>query len=105
MRFGLAHKNLGCLLAVATPISNIFEVNIVFSSCPVKVDGKDLFADFIPLLVMDFDIILGMDWLSNHYAILDYRNKKVTFHIPGTAEFNFDSIMEVAPIYGITLSL
>ncbi|XP_057996241.1 uncharacterized protein LOC131175603 [Hevea brasiliensis] len=46
---------------------------------------------------MDFDVILGMDWLSTHYATLDCRNKKVYFHIPGVEEFSFDGDRSVAP--------
>ena len=30
----------------------------------------------------DFDIILGMDWLSEHHAFIDSREKKVFFEIP-----------------------
>ena len=38
----------------------------------------------------DFDIILGMDWLATHYALVDCFAKRVTFHIPGQPEFCFE---------------
>lgn len=61
MRFRLASKSLKCPLLEATPISDTFKVNMIFSSCPIKMNDKGLSGDLIPLLVMDFDIILRKD--------------------------------------------
>ncbi len=61
------------------------------------IDGKILPADLIPLPVINFDVILGMNWLSTHYATLDCRNKNVYFHILGIEEFNFDGDKSAAP--------
>lgn len=55
-------------------------------------DDKDLYVNLISLSMMDFDIILVMDWLSNHYATLDCRNNKVIFHISDIKEFSFDGL-------------
>ena len=40
----------------------------VFKGCEVMVEGVLLKANLIPLEMTDFDLILGMDWLSNHKA-------------------------------------
>lgn len=53
------------------------------------VKGKELFANLFLLYVMDFDVILGMDWLAQHYATLDYWKKEVIFRIPNDVEFQF----------------
>ena len=37
--------------------------------------------------VIDFDVILGMDWLAQHYASLDCHEKDVIFRIPSDEEF------------------
>ena len=34
-------------------------------------------------------VILGMDWLAQDYASLDYREKVVTFRILNNEEFRF----------------
>ena len=34
-------------------------------------------------------VILGMDWLAQHYASLDCREKVVIFRIPNDKEFRF----------------
>ena len=37
----------------------------------------------------DFDVILGMDWLTTHYAVIDYRRKHVRFSPPNANLFEF----------------
>ena len=37
----------------------------------------------------DYDIILGMDWLSAHHAVIDCRKKRVQFQPPEGEEFDF----------------
>ena len=58
-------------LYVATLLSDSVKVRLVFPSYLVVVEGRELVADLMVLLVLGFDIILGMDWLVNHYATLD----------------------------------
>ena len=41
------------------------------------IQNKDFPVDLIVLGIHDFDIILGMDWLSRHKAILDCYKKEV----------------------------
>ncbi|MQM20939.1 hypothetical protein Taro_053969 [Colocasia esculenta] len=36
----------------------------------------------------DFDAILGLDWLKEHYALEDYRRKRFVFRILGEDEFS-----------------
>ncbi|XP_077230150.1 uncharacterized protein LOC143863354 [Tasmannia lanceolata] len=38
----------------------------------------------------DFDVILGMDWLSTHHALVDCNKKVVTFEILGEEKFCFE---------------
>ena len=40
-------------------------------------------ADLIELEMVDYDVILGMDWLNTHHAIIDCRKKLVLFKNPG----------------------
>ena len=68
--------------SVMTPLSDELETDIFFPSCPVLVEGRELFADLVLLDVIDFDVILGMDWLARHYASLDCREKVVIFQNP-----------------------
>ena len=57
--------------------------------CRELVEGRELLADLILLDVLGFDVILGIDWLAQHYISLDYREKVVIFRIPNDEEFRF----------------
>ena len=76
-------------LSITTPLSDELEKDIFFPSCPVLVEGRELLVDLVLLDVLEFDVILGMDWLARHYASLDCREKVVIFRIPNDDEFHF----------------
>ena len=40
-------------------------------------------ADLIELNMIEFDIIMGIDWLASCYANVDCRGKIVRFQFPG----------------------
>jgi hypothetical protein len=48
----------------------------------VSLAGYETKIDLIPLELQDFDIILGIDWLSKYKALIDCYAKTVTFQIP-----------------------
>ena len=45
--------------------------------------------DLIELSFREFDVILGMNWLSRHRVIVDYRRKRVTLRTPNDDEVIF----------------
>ncbi|XP_040967968.1 uncharacterized protein [Gossypium hirsutum] len=50
-------------------------VNLICHNCPLKVKGCDFPADLMLLPFREFDIILGMDWLMKHDAVVNCREK------------------------------
>ena len=53
--------------------------------------------DSVLLSVMDFDVILGMDLLPQHYAVVDCWSKEVIFKILNDEEFKFVGDKSSAP--------
>ena len=47
------------------------------------IEDEILLVDLVELDILEFDVILGMDWLSAHHAVLDCFNKVVTLSISG----------------------
>ena len=45
--------------------------------------GFQTWADLVILDMIDFDIILGMTWLSPYNVVLNCNTKFVTLEIPG----------------------
>ncbi|XP_075663221.1 uncharacterized protein LOC142632761 [Castanea sativa] len=76
-------------LCVDTPVGGVVVADSVCKACVVKIADRELLADLTLLEMRDFDIILGMDWLAAHYAIVDCHRKKVIFQVPGEIEFCF----------------
>ena len=54
-------------------------------------------ANLIPLKMIDFDVILGMDWLSNHRASVNCFTKEIRFEKPRNPEFEFVGDRRVLP--------
>ncbi|XP_049387927.1 uncharacterized protein LOC125852238, partial [Solanum stenotomum] len=70
-------------IRVSTPVGEPLVVNRVYRSFLVVLSGYETWVDMILLDMLDFDVILGMDWLSPYHALLDCYAKTVTLAIPG----------------------
>ena len=51
---------------VTSPLGHNVNVNRVYRNCPIVIQDKKISADLISLPFQEFDLILGMDWLSKH---------------------------------------
>ncbi|XP_063950154.1 uncharacterized protein LOC135152907 [Daucus carota subsp. sativus] len=74
---------LNCPIELLNEVMNIqlanqerVPVSQVYRNCEVEILGSKFCADLIPFKLGEFDVILGMDWLSKHNAQIDCRNKK-----------------------------
>ncbi|XP_070056276.1 uncharacterized protein [Nicotiana tomentosiformis] len=61
---------------------NSVVVDRVYQSCIVTFCGYETRADLLLVDMTDFEVILGMDWLSPYHTILDCHAKTVTLAIP-----------------------
>jgi hypothetical protein len=60
--------------------------------CPkvnLKIRGVDFVTNLIVLESKDIDVILGMDWLSKHKALINCTKMSVKLTIPGGKEMEF----------------
>ena len=64
LKSGWQASRMAIPLSVVTPLSDSLDSDVFLSNCPVLFEGRELLADLVLLEVMDFDVILGMDWLS-----------------------------------------
>src|ERR1043165_8477010 len=46
--------------------------------CPISIQSQIFLENLIQLPFREFDVILGMDWLSKHRAIVNCKNKKLS---------------------------
>ena len=64
-------------------------VSLCYSGCELSLGGKTLLADLAPLPMVNFDIILGMDFLSSYHAVIDCFRKEVSFQVFENDEVKF----------------
>ena len=69
--------------------SNSVVVNRVYRDCPIRIREDEFLGDLIGLLFREFDVILGMDWLSRNQVVVDCRMKRVTLRTPSGEEVTF----------------
>ncbi|XP_070021856.1 uncharacterized protein [Nicotiana sylvestris] len=67
---------------VSTPMGESVVVRRVYRSCDVKIHDQHTLADLHELEMVNFDIIMGMDWLASCYANVDCWTKIVRFNFP-----------------------
>ncbi|KAG5540501.1 hypothetical protein RHGRI_020647 [Rhododendron griersonianum] len=75
---GLETEHLGSAMRVTSPLGGHISVGLVCRSCEIEVSGLRMTYDLRVLDMVDFDVILGMDWLSAHRAVIDCYRKIVT---------------------------
>ena len=51
------------LFFVSTPIGDSVIAKRVYRGCVVSISSREALVDLIELDMVDFDVILGMDWL------------------------------------------
>ncbi|XP_070035916.1 uncharacterized protein [Nicotiana tomentosiformis] len=78
----IPHESLGTPLFVSTPMGDSVIVDQIYRSCVVTFCGYETREDLLLLDMTDFEVILGMDWLSPYYAILEFNAKTVTLAMP-----------------------
>src|SRR5262249_40304030 len=84
-------------LSIITPLGDSMDVKHMYTSCVVELGGRKLLADLIELPVLDFDVILGMDWLVVNHATIDCYRKCIEFKPEGETEFVFQGDRSEVP--------
>ena len=72
-------------------------VQLVFKSCIISICGIDTLVDLMLLEMVDFDVILGMDWLASCHATMDYHLKEVKFDIPEGSQYVYNGNNCITP--------
>ncbi|XP_074374558.1 uncharacterized protein LOC141714965 [Apium graveolens] len=60
-------------------MGNSVVISNVYRECPIAVGDRNCNVNLLPMEMHDFDVILGMVWLSVHRATIDYQGKRVFF--------------------------
>ena len=66
-------------ICISTAVGMSVDVHVEYPNCPVRIGDHVLPATLLPLHMRDFDVILGMDWLEKHKAVIDCESRVVKF--------------------------
>ncbi|XP_073129718.1 uncharacterized protein [Henckelia pumila] len=72
--------------------------NLVFQNVDLEFQGNKVVADLIVLPMLEFDIILGMDWLTKNGVSIDFQRIMVTIRKPQGGQFTFESVQNKSQI-------
>ncbi|XP_075483853.1 uncharacterized protein LOC142524010 [Primulina tabacum] len=85
-KLGLKPELLAEPFRIATPTNKAIETHEIHKNCLISIGNQTFSADLIQLVMADFDIILGMDWLARNNAIVDCKRKRVKLRTPNQEE-------------------
>ncbi|XP_057984590.1 uncharacterized protein LOC131169386 [Hevea brasiliensis] len=68
-------------ILVTNPLGHSVMVMKVYKGCPLIIQGYEFLVDLIELPFHEFDMILGMSWLSRHQVMVDCQLKRITLKI------------------------
>ncbi|KAL0537323.1 hypothetical protein IC582_026300 [Cucumis melo] len=77
------------VLSVSTPSGECMLSKEKVKACQIEIAGHVIEVTLIVLDMLDFDVILGMDWLAANHASIDCSRKEITFNPPSMASFKF----------------
>ncbi|XP_070002582.1 uncharacterized protein [Nicotiana sylvestris] len=95
MEFEIEPDQLHEPFSVSTPVGELIMIARLYRVCVAMVHGRDTMAKFIELGMVDFDVIMGMDWLYSCFAKLDFRARTMRLGFPNepVVEWKGDNVV------------
>ena len=78
IELGLEVKTLEEPLYVSSPLGIRARIGMIFRGCEQKISGTLLTVDLRIMDMSEFDVILGMDWLTAYKVVIDCESRRVT---------------------------
>ncbi|GKE33099.1 putative reverse transcriptase domain-containing protein, partial [Tanacetum coccineum] len=91
---------LGFKYEIKIASGQLVEIDKVIKGCKLEIEGHVFNIDLIPFGHGSFDVITGMDWLSNYKAEIICHEKVVRIPLPDSEVFS-DDLSGLPPIWEI----
>ena len=75
---GLKVESLEKPLHVSSPLEVRVRIDQICRDCELEISGILLMVDLRVMDISNFDVILGMDWLTAHRVVIDCDRRRVT---------------------------
>ncbi|GJR66653.1 putative reverse transcriptase domain-containing protein [Tanacetum coccineum] len=97
---GLEPSDLGFRYEIEIASGQLVEIDKVIKGCKLEIEGHVFNIDLIPFGHGSFDVIMGMDWLSNYKTEIICHEKVVRIPLPDDKVF-LDDLSGLPPIWEI----
>ena len=78
-QFEILPEKLCKPFCISTPVGESILAERVYCYCPISINDKNTMIDLIELDMVDFDLVLSMDWLHVCYSSIDCITQVVKF--------------------------
>ena len=75
---GLEVETLEKPLNVSSPLGTKVRVDKICQDCELEISGILVTVDLQVMDMSEFDVIIGMDWLTTHRVVIDRDRRRVT---------------------------
>ncbi|GKE09111.1 putative reverse transcriptase domain-containing protein [Tanacetum coccineum] len=79
---GIEPSDLGFSYEIEIASKQLVEIDKVIKGCKLEIEGHVFDTNLIPFRSGSFDVIIGMDWLSNHKDEIICHEKVVRIPLP-----------------------
>ena len=86
---GLEVETLEKPLYVSSPLRTRVSVDLICRGCELEIFEILLTVDLRVVDMSEFDVILGMDWLTTYQVVIDCECRKVTAYTPTVLVLHF----------------
>ena len=81
IELGLEVETLEEPLYVSSPLGIRARIGIIFRGCELEISGILLTVDLRVIDMLEFDVILRMDWLTSYRVVIDCERRRVTAYM------------------------
>ena len=78
IELGLEVEALEEPLYVSSPLGITTRIGVICRGCELEISGILLIVDLRVMDMSEFDVILGMDWLTAYRVVIDCERRRVT---------------------------
>ena len=78
IELGLEVETLEEPLYVSSPLGIRARIGMICRGCELEISGTLLTVDLRIMDMSEFDVILGIDWLTDCRVVIDYERRRVT---------------------------
>ena len=86
---GLEVETLDEPLYMSSPLRTRVRIDQICRDCELEISGIRLTVDLRVIDISDFDVILGLDWLTAHRFVIDCDSKRITAYTPDGIHVTF----------------